>query len=212
LTISSLAAEGYDMTIYTASDASGFINSNLKFAQWASMAGNYTVESFESVPPTELTMDFTVNGHTFTAGNSYGLSILDQPMAGMTAHSGTHYLHGGSYANGGASPVLWDLPSAQTGFGFFGTDVELGNVTITFVSGDSHTFAVEGTNFFWGILNTPQPVLKVTITPARLPNDAVGYDDFVVVPEPATICLLGLGALSFVSRKNNKKTQIVKEK
>jgi hypothetical protein len=33
-------------------------------------------------------------------------------------------------------------------------------------------------------------------------------DDLTFVPEPATICLLGFGALSLIRRKNSKKTQI----
>ena len=101
--------------------------------------------------------------------------------------------------NAAASPVIWDLPSPQTGFGFFASDIEMGDITITFVSGEALTFLAEGTNCFWGIIGTADPVAQVTLTP--ISGDAVGYDDFVIVPEPATLSLLALGGLALLRRK-----------
>jgi hypothetical protein len=42
---------------------------------------------------------------------------------------------------------------------------------------------------------------------AYLDNFVVDSGTIVLVPEPATICLLGLGALSLLRRKNNRKTK-----
>ena len=40
---------------------------------------------------------------------------------------------------------------------------------------------------------------KIGLSGGRLQDG--GYEDFYIVPEPATICLLGLGALSLIKRK-----------
>jgi len=185
-------------TVFTASDPTGFANSDAEFALWVNaVGGSFLLEDLESTAPVDPIASFSVNGHTFTAGSAFGLSLWDTSVAGMVPHSADTYLLAGSFANAGISPVIWELSSAAKAFGFFASDIDLGDISITFVSGGNQSFTISpaaGKNAYWGVADLPDFVQTVRITPTS-PTDAVGFDDFVVaqvIPEPASMIVWGM--------------------
>ena len=201
------AAVIYSAVDYAPWSDPGYIISDQVFADWTNAAQDYSIETFESLVPAESLLNVSVNGHTFMSGNGTNMTLRDAPTYGLRAHSDSMYLHAGEFPDT-VCPLIWLPPEPVYGLGFFGSDLEQGNATITllFTNDTTQTFSIGGNkNFFWGIIGGPDEAIKqVTITPPGT-RDSIGYDDFVVtmttIPEPTSLILLSLGSVLALRKK-----------
>ena len=181
----------------------GYLAPDQAFANWTNAAENYSIETFESLVPAESLLNVSVNGHTFMSGNGTNMTLRDAPTYGLRAHSDSMYLHAGEFPDT-VCPLIWLPPEPVYGLGFFGSDLEQGNATITlvFTNNATQTFSIGGNkNFFWGIIGTDEAIKQVTITPPGT-RDSIGYDDFVVmIPEPTSLIILSLGSALLFRKK-----------
>jgi hypothetical protein len=170
------------ITVTTALQASlGFENTN------PTSGGTFYVSTYFSSEPTQYTrakVDLSFNSSViltsgYTDAQEYtlsGISIYD----GITDYAGTSGRNVATFGNANSLPLFHDSGLAQ----FIGT----GNLTFG-INSDAYTaLTVSGGNSSVRMATTGQAGVTVVY-------------DFTPIPEPVTICLLGLGALSLIRRK-----------
>lgn len=150
-----------------------------------------TFESFAngSVP---TTLHFGTN--TASLAGAYNiLEVADATTTfnGVFPSSGTNFLFLTSPA--GSTSFTLTFSSPQSAFGFFGTDVEVNQLTITLISTNGHRRSLrppitvpQGTAgaFFFGVIDQTQPFVAVEFLNAGTVNDGFGFDDMTIaVPQ-----------------------------
>ena len=173
------------------------LNSESAFADWSAQVGTFTLDTLDGLsgfPPTS------------TAGNSFSRNFagFQNPAPGVLDRVFLSVF--------GTSPFTWTPPAPVIAFGFFGLDLEGGDLVVSFDDGTprTETRTTVGPNrdsFFFGVSDLSGPVSSVTITPG---DNTSEWDRFVyvtappeVIPVPPAAALLlgGLGALGFFRRR-----------
>jgi len=203
--------------------------------EFLSYIEGYIVEDFESfsnegksVQPTDLKIDFGVAG-TATLKGGYVSGTWDTVAINngrfSTDETGDKFLEvrTGEDGNWDEASFTLEFEQAQSAFGFFGTDFENSGTKFTFETADGRTTIFDipfndpnGSAFFFGVIDTENPFIKVTFDGLNNAADWYGFDDFTIAikeqvaiptPEPATLILLvsGLAGLAGFRRKQRKK-------
>jgi hypothetical protein len=182
---------------------------------FAQAPANIVVEDFDSIASgtliTNLSGIMSVTGFTTNpsprSADVYVISENDMPFPMLSGHSTTSppnllaiHPYGTPHATG---EITFEFESEQIALGFFvadgaplGTfriDIYMGNNLLDSVSSD--TFKTLPDSFF-GV--TCDFTFDRAVFGSNNEDDSWGIDNLYYVPEPATICLLGLGALSLL--------------
>jgi hypothetical protein len=198
---------------------------NADAAQFAFLAGliDPGLETFEGIAA-GTTAPFAINfanGVTATVtGAGTVVSLADGVAAagryGVTgdADADERYLDTG----GGANAFVLTFSQPVSAFGFFGIDIGdfNGQVTATTAGGLNQIFNIGNTIagagggvLFWGVIDPAQTFTSIAFGNTGSGADFFGFDDFTigspeqvrVIPEPATLSLLGIGLATAAIRR-----------
>jgi len=168
-------------------------------------AGPLSFEGFEGLTANNANSLATITASDFvvTASNT-GLGIFNIPIAGQFATEGDQFLDHQSGLNV-TTTFTFDLGINSFGFdlidyGDFGT----GQLTLVNDVGDNAVVAVagggDGNVQYFGLISDfvfTEAILTNTISGEAFGFDKVSYG----IPEPGTVCLLGLGGLALIRRR-----------
>jgi hypothetical protein len=167
------------------------------FANWQSGVGSFSVDPLAGLSGTD---GFNAN-LTSAAGNTF--ASADDFLVPTSLTQGV--MSGDVLAlsrSGGLATLVWTLAQPANAFGFFGFDNDGGALTVLFVDGTSHEYAMNGAgeddSIFWGITGLDSAIASITISTTD-PGGVSYLDRFVTgasisaVPEPASLLLVGLG-------------------
>lgn len=218
------------VTIFTAQDLGisdtvrlpSYPNASAAQADFLSNLVGVQVEDFESYAAgskAPLVIDFGVAG----TATLKGTGVLTELPTG--SQFGRYPTSGDKYWTSGTS-FSFEFSSPVAAFGFLATDVgdALGRMSMTLYRGgagsvyyidyDATLFEPTGSVVFWGIIDAANPFTKAVFANSIGAGDWFGFDDMTigspeqvqVVPEPATLSLLGLGLLVVgVAHRKSKK-------
>jgi preprotein translocase subunit SecG len=196
----------YEGTDPSATNASGLFNSNAAQANFASAVElNLVIEDLESATIGGGRPNWTVGNLSFQRTGGSDSGILNEPGAGEFPVSGTNY----AYSNGSVSTLTFG--GYIDAFGAYFTDVGDfgGSLTMHFYDGSAQVLQMPNTlpgnsgGMFFGFTNFGAYITAIEIWNTNT-SDFYGFDDvqWHVIPEPGTVTLLGLGALSLIRSKS----------
>ena len=203
-----VASQAMATQYFNSTSSSNRDDARTDFLAAAGVAGGQFFQNFESYDLGQNMLGVDVGGG-LTIGNS-GSGLVDIR---------------GDNAFGGSDPIdtkgLWHNESAWLELNFTGgpasyiggIDIDHGSGTIrvTYTDTTTETFVTEGTGAggdsgeFWGLVSEND--LFITKVEFDVSGDrSWGLDnlEYGVVPEPATMSLLGLGAAALVARRRKK--------
>ena len=135
------------------------VNAEAAFAAWSARVGAFTLDNLDGLSGSPLTS---------TGGNSFsrGFSNFINPSPGVL--DGAHL---NVFVNSSNPTFTWTPPEPVIAFGFFGYDIEGGDVTVAFDDGAarSETRTAAGPNqdsIFFGVSGLSGPVSTITIIDA----------------------------------------------
>ena len=184
----------------------------------------------DATPGAGLTVDFgdagtaTLNGG-YVSGD-WDTNVSFNPYTNgrfSTSDDGDHFLEvpTSNLDQGGTGSFTLEFAKGQSAFGFFGTDFENSDVSLslTFENALGTVLTLDiphnqnissGSVLFFGVIDTENSFTKVTFTGENITRDWFGFDDFTIatkdqiVPEPATLVFMSLGLAGFLSFRRKK--------
>lgn len=166
-------------------------NSEAAFADWSARVGTFTLDNLDVLFGSPLTSG---EGNVFTGGTSL-FSGFQNPAPGVLETT-----HLTAFLSGGRS-FTWTPAQPVTAFGFFGFDLDGGDVTISFDDGSTQIIT-RGTpgpsqdSIFFGVSDLSAPVAGISITAGSSVTD---WDRFVYVPADLAAIPLPCGLLLLFS-------------
>ena len=148
-----------------------------------------------------------------TDGTYSGISTSEGVTTGYnTTAGGAKHLHVTPIYTVGTASVVFDFDSPIYAFGAYliGVGTANGNLHVVFDAGGSQDISVVGDDLggaqFFGFTSAGNSIVSVGMEMREVfgyTRDAFGVDDmrYVPVPEPATIALIGFGALALRGRR-----------
>jgi hypothetical protein len=156
-------------------------------------------------------LDIGLNANGDVVGAATGAYVGPYPDCGLDYHDGLWYATSWGYPGGGSkegslvytSPDIMNTAFTQVGTGVTGMGMidglefdDAGNLFgVSWYGADYSATAV------YGINTSTWAATSLYDLSSQLPSSIVSLDGLSDVPEPATMCLLGLGALSLIRRK-----------
>lgn len=172
------------------------------------------VGNFSSLDLGDATVTLTNTDTTATPGISDGLS----PNLGYnTTSGGSHHLRVVPvYSDTLVASATFDFDSAISSFGCYMTGVSTinGNVKFSYTDGSTNSIDIVGASnggvLFFGYADAGASITQITMevqgTTANS-RDIFGIDDVqytAAVPEPASMVMLGLGAVALLKRRRTR--------
>ena len=183
-------------------------------AAFLSAVPNATTESFEGLTPDNVSDSrslISVGSFQLTADGKV-LSVNDIPRFGFAATDGSNYVEiSDNDSNGSFAKFAFSVPQLAFGLNIVDWgDSSPGSLLFTNDIGDAGTietnppFRASGNILYFGVLSDT-PFTEFTITNTVIGGVGTGMDFFVIdkvstapVPEPGTIILFSIGALSII--------------
>ena len=164
-----------------------------------SVAGPLSFEGFEGLTANNSASltSITASDFVVTASNNK-LGVFDAFFAGQVATEGAQFL---GHQSGMDVTTTFTFDSGINSFGFdlldYG-DFGVGQLTLVNNAGDNVVVAIsggiDGNIQYFGLIS--DFIFTEAIFTNTIPGEAFGFDKVSYrIPEPATICLLGLGGL-----------------
>lgn len=206
---------GEDLNAYITGDLTNSMNAESMFLSYLSGVGTEDFDGFTDGQGGPLALSFPGAGTATLQGTG---EIEDDPGAGRFAISDPNWWE----VDVTTGSFYIDFTDPIAAFGFYGIDVGdfAGQLQLTFMNGSTSIPVLvphsvegvgavdpEGAAFYYGYIDTANPFTRVVfedVSPNSYGAETFGFDNMTigtveqvtgVVPEPATVLLLGTGLL-----------------